>query len=83
MKTVKVHESHQRYLPKEIALTKIVKDNMNIIKDALPRMSIIFLTTCCPVRAATMATATKYRAAKQVHIIVPSLPYDHPVTNSR
>lgn len=63
------------YLPSEIALTKIVKDNMNIIKDALPRKSIIFLTTCCPVRAATMDTATKYRAAKQVRNIIPALPH--------
>lgn len=48
-----------KYIPSDIALTKIVKARMKIIKDARPRMAIILLTTCCPVKAAIVATATK------------------------
>lgn len=51
-------------LPSEIALTKIVKARMKMMRDALPSIMINFLTTCCPIKAATVATATKYRAAK-------------------
>lgn len=50
-------------LPSEIALTKIVKARMKMIKDALPNIVISFLTACCPVNAAKVATATKYTAA--------------------
>lgn len=43
-----------------------IAPNMKIIKDALPTMLTIFLTTCYPTKAAMVATPTKYRAAKQV-----------------
>lgn len=46
-----------------MALMKMVAARMKIIKEALPRTAIIRRTTCCPVKAATVATATKYRAA--------------------
>lgn len=36
---------------------------MKMISDALPSKMINFLTTSCPMKAATVATATKYRAA--------------------
>lgn len=48
--------------PSDIALTKTVKDRMKMIREALPNKLIIFLTTCCPTNAATVATPTKYRA---------------------
>lgn len=51
--------SDVKYIPSDIALTKIVKARMKIIKDARPRMAIILLTTCWPVKAATVATAIK------------------------
>ena len=46
-------------LPNETALTKIVKDRMKIIMDALPKIIISFLTACCPTMAATVATEMK------------------------
>ena len=45
--------------PKEIALTNIVKARMKMIRDALPHMIMIFLTMCCPTKAAMVATAVK------------------------
>lgn len=53
-----------RCLPSEIALIKIVKARMKMIRDALPNMLISLLTTCCPIKAAIVATKTKYTAAK-------------------
>lgn len=47
-----------------MALTKIVPARMNMMRDALPKMAIILRTMYCPVRAATVATAIKYRAAR-------------------
>lgn len=35
---------------------------MKIITDALPTMLIILRTTCCPTKAAILATAIKYSA---------------------
>jgi len=49
-------------LPNDIALTKIVRAKMKIITDALPTMLIILRTTCCPTKAAILATAIKYSA---------------------
>lgn len=60
-----------RYVPSEIALTKIVEARMKMISDALPRIIIILLTTCCPMKAATVATATKYRAAARTQLSIP------------
>lgn len=45
--------------PSEIALTNIVEAKMKMIKDALPSTIINFLTTCCPIKAATVATSIK------------------------
>lgn len=45
--------------PNEIALTKMVKARMKMIRDALPNIMISFLTTCCPTKAAIVATITK------------------------
>lgn len=53
-------------LPSEIALIKIVKARMKMIRDALPNMLISLLTACCPTKAATVATETKYTAAKHI-----------------
>jgi hypothetical protein len=47
------------HIPSDIALTKIVAARMKIIKDALPIIAITFVTTCCPTRAAMVATAKK------------------------
>lgn len=47
------------FLPNEMALTKIVEARMKIMRDALPSMLISFLTACWPIKAATVATATK------------------------
>lgn len=60
MKTLK---SKCSCLPSEIALTRIMKAKMKMISDALLSRLIIFLTTCCPTSAATVATTIKYRAA--------------------
>ena len=60
--------------PSETALTKIVKAKMKIMRDALPKTSISFLTTCCPTKAAIVATATKYTAA---HTIKKYFTYKH------
>ena len=60
---VNVKEVWKWFVPKLIALTKIVSSSMNMIKDALPSIAIILLTTCWPTRAATVATKTKYVAA--------------------
>lgn len=49
----------ENFLPKLIALTKIVNARMKMIIDALPTTAIIFLTTCWPVKAAIVATNTK------------------------
>lgn len=38
---------------------------MKMMSDALPNKIISFLTTCCPMKAAMVATATKYRAASK------------------
>jgi hypothetical protein len=46
-------------LPREIALTKIMKANMKMMSDARPNQLISLLTTCWPIMAATNATATK------------------------
>jgi len=43
----------------------MVKANMKTMIDALPKIAIIFLTTCCPVNAAMVATNTKYEAASE------------------
>lgn len=51
--------------PSEIALTKIVNARMKMINDALPNTVINLLTACCPIKAATVATAVKKRAAIQ------------------
>lgn len=51
--------------PREIALTKIVKASMKMMIDARPNRMINFLTMCCPVRAAMVATMTKYDAEKE------------------
>lgn len=59
------------YIPSEIALTKIVEARMKMISDALPSIIIILLTTCCPIKAATVATATKYRAAARIQLSIP------------
>lgn len=48
-----------RSIPSDNALTKIVKDRVKMIIDALPNMLISFLTTCCPTKAAIVATAKK------------------------
>lgn len=53
-----------QFLPSEIALTNIVKARMKMINDALPNKMISLLTMCWPMKAATVATATKYAAAK-------------------
>jgi len=50
----------------QIALTKIVKDRMKMMSDALPSKLISFLATDCPKKAATVATATKYRAVLEI-----------------
>lgn len=52
-------ETGRIHLPKDIALTNIVKAKMKMISDALPSKIISFLTICCPTKAATVATATK------------------------
>jgi len=36
---------------------------MKIMRDALPNIIMSLLTMCCPITAATVATATKYSAA--------------------
>jgi len=41
----------------------MVKASMKMIIDVLPRIAMIFLTTCWPTMAATVATKTKYEAA--------------------
>lgn len=46
-----------------MALTKMVKASMKMMREALPKTMISFLTTFCPTRAATVATMTKYIAA--------------------
>jgi hypothetical protein len=43
----------------------MVKANMKTMIDALPKIAIIFLTTCWPVNAAMVATKTKYEAASK------------------
>lgn len=63
--------AENKYVPSEIALTKIVKASMKMISDALPSITIILLTTCCPTKAATVATATKYAAAARIQLLVP------------
>lgn len=46
-------------VPREIALTKIMKASMKMISDARPNQLINFLTTCWPMMAATNATTVK------------------------
>jgi hypothetical protein len=46
-------------LPREIALTNIMKANMKMMSDARPNQLISFLTTCWPIMAAKNATTTK------------------------
>ena len=46
-------------VPREIALMKIMKASMKMMSDARPNQLINLLTTCCPIMAATNATATK------------------------
>lgn len=65
------HTRKYEYVPREIALTKIVKARMKMISDALPSIIIILLTTCCPTKAATVATATKYIAAARIQLSIP------------
>ncbi len=43
-----------------------MKARIKMISDALPNKMINFLTICCPMKAANVATAEKYRAAKKV-----------------
>jgi hypothetical protein len=43
---------------------------MKMIIDALPNKAISFLTKCCPTSAATVATVTKYSAARIIIVIV-------------
>ncbi|KAL3610632.1 hypothetical protein D5086_001652 [Populus alba] len=50
----------------DIALTKIVKDRMEMMSDALPSKLISFLATDCPKKEATVATATEYRAVLEI-----------------
>ena len=57
------HAKLESHIPKLIALMKMVRASMKMIIDALPRSAIIFLTTCWPVKAAIVATKTKYAAA--------------------
>jgi hypothetical protein len=45
--------------PSEIALINIVKAIIKMIIDALPNKMINFLTTCCPTKAAIVATTMK------------------------
>jgi hypothetical protein len=49
--------------PNDIVLTNIVPARMKMISDALPNMAITFVTTCCPTRAAMVATPKKKSAA--------------------
>lgn len=49
-----------------MALIKIMKARTKMIMDALPSITMILLTTCCPITAATVATATKYAANTQI-----------------
>lgn len=53
-----------RALPSVIALTKMVEARIKMIRDALPNRRISFLTTCCPTKAAIVATRVKYRAVQ-------------------
>ena len=50
----------------QIALTKIVKDRMKMMSEALPSKLISFLATDCPKKEATVATATEYRAVLEI-----------------
>lgn len=47
------------YSPKEIALMNMVDANIKMIRDALPSILMIRLTTCCPTNAAIVATQMK------------------------
>lgn len=51
-------------VPSDIALIKIMDARMKMMRDALPMTAINLLTTCCPTKAATVATPTRYRAAQ-------------------
>lgn len=53
------------YVPSDIALTKIMDARMKMMRDARPRAAINLLTTCCPTKAESVATATRYRAAQK------------------
>lgn len=50
-------------VPSDIALIKIMDARMKIMRDARPRAAMSLLTTCCPTKAAIVATPTRYRAA--------------------
>ena len=43
-------------IPNDMALMKIMEARMKMIRDALPNILIIFLTTCCPTSATIVAT---------------------------
>jgi hypothetical protein len=49
----------QNTVPREIALTKIMKANMKMMRDARPNQLINLLTTCWPMIAAMNATMMK------------------------
>jgi hypothetical protein len=51
-------------VPREIALTKIMKDNIKMINDARPNKLITFLATRWPTIAAKNARLLKKRAAQ-------------------
>jgi len=55
-----------RFSPNETALINIVEARMKIIRDALPKRMIIFLTMCCPTTAAMTATRVKYPAVEHL-----------------
>lgn len=47
------------YSPNEIALMNMVDAKIKMIRDALPSIVMILLTTCCPTNAAIVATKMK------------------------
>nr|GMC46641.1 Os08g0389733 [Ipomoea batatas]GMC77883.1 Os08g0389733 [Ipomoea batatas]GME09563.1 Os08g0389733 [Ipomoea batatas] len=62
--------------PSEIALTKIVNARMKMINDALPNTAINLLTTCCPIKAAIVATAVKKRTIRNWETLEKVVFYD-------
>jgi hypothetical protein len=52
-------QHEQNMVPREIALTKIMKANMKMMSDARPNQLINLLTTCCPMIAAMNVTMMK------------------------